>query len=138
VPDSAAHVATVFAEIAARLGGELEIVGMDVWGIRDEMPFSAETRWNREGQLQCTALTVTPLLPISSRFHGRWGPDGPTDALADGLAPLLDDAIGVAVGAYRFELYLPPAPENADAIVERLEALIAVGRRLSMRDGIYR
>jgi hypothetical protein len=44
----------------------------------------------------------------------------------------------VAVGAYRFELYLPPAPENADAIVERLEALIAVGRRLSMRDGIYR
>jgi len=138
VPDSVAHVVDVFADAAARLGGELVVAGMDIWGARDDMPFSLETRWDHDGALLCTALTVRPLLAIAARFHGHWGPDEFPAELPSGLAPLLEGALGLAIGPYAIELYLSPAPTSADDAVDRLEALIAVGHKLSMRGGLYR
>ena len=138
IPDSVAHVAPVFEDAARRLGGELVVAGLDIFGARDEMPFSLETRWDRDGSLLCTALTVRPLLAVAARYHGHWGPDGFPDELPAGLAPLLDGAFGLAVGPHAIELYLAPAPTSADEVVDRLEALIAVGLRLSMRGGLYR
>jgi len=161
-PASVAHLAPAFERAAAMLGGIFVPAGMDVWGRRDDVPFSLETRWQAGGQC-CTVLTVGSLLPIDGRYHGRATTEAWPAELPAGLGEALDGAEALEIGPYRIELVFPPLPaassegEGEDegeatmdartdvrtdarmnALVERLEALIAVGRRLSLRDGVYR
>lgn len=138
VPADMADMEEAFARVARRLGGRFERAGVDIFGARDEVPFSLETRWDHDGRLSCTALTVQSLIPIDARFHGAWhGADRPSE-LPEGLAALLDDALGLSIDEERIELYFPPRPDDLDALAERVEGLVAVGLTLSMRAGGYR
>ncbi len=143
-PASVAHLQPAFERAAEVLAARFVPAGMDVWGCRNDVRFSLETRWNASGGYRNTTLTVGSVLPISARFHGHFTPEAWPEQLPEGLAELLEDVVAVVIWAWRIELHLPPVPNDdtreveIDRWVDRLEALHAVGRRLSMRDGVYR
>lgn len=137
-PQSVAHLRERWAQAARMLDGKLVAAGMDVWGNRDGLPFGLETRWDARGELASTTLGVATTIDIDARYRGTFRPDAWPDELPAGLEPLLDGATGLTIAPRGIELHLPPSPEDIVPVVERLEALIAIARRLSLLDRVYR
>ncbi len=137
-PADVAELEQPFARAARMLGGTLQRAGMDVFGVRDELPFSLQTRWDPRGALLCTALTVRPLIAVDARFHGVFPADERPETMLPGLEEVLDHADGFAVESTSIEVYFAAKPADVHAMVDRMERLIAIGLRLSMRSGGYR
>ncbi|MEM6995790.1 MAG: hypothetical protein AAF721_35095, partial [Myxococcota bacterium] len=143
-PASAAYLEPAFEEAAELLGATFVAAGMDVWGRRDEVPFSLETRWSGAGHYHNTTLAVGSLIPIDGRYRGQFPMSALPDELPEGLAELLEGAEAVTIVTHGVEIHFPATPQgeqaafDVPAMVARLEALVAIGLRLSMRDGVYR
>jgi len=137
-PASVAHLTDRWTRAARMLDGRLVAAGMDVWGNRDGLAFGLETRWDGKGELATTTLAVGTTIDIDARYRGSFVPEAWPEARPEGLEALLDGAIGLTVVPRGIELHLPPSPEDIVPVVERLEALIAIARRLSMLDRLYR
>lgn len=127
-----------FRGAARRLGAELDLASMDIRGHRDEIPFGLETRWASDGALACTELWVRPLLPIDARLHGVWVETDGSDGVPEPLRSLHAGARALEVDRQRLRIELPPRPADLDAVVGRLEELLALAARLSLRGRGYR
>lgn len=127
-----------FARVARALGGTLRSAAMDIRGVRAEVPFCVEMRWDTRGELLATALTVHPLIPIDARFHGAWRRAETPEILPPGLSAVIAEADGVCIDAESIEVYFSPRPSDIDGLVDSAEALIAVGLSLSLRASGYR
>lgn len=127
-----------FVRAARRLGARLLRASMDIEGVRDEVPFSLQPRWDADDKLSCVVLSVRPAIPIDARYHGlfREG-DGP-ESMPPGLQDALQGADGLAIDAETIEVIRPPTLDDVAVYAERLEALIAVALSLSMRGPGYR
>lgn len=135
-PADMADALPQFRAAARRLGGELDVASMDIRGSRHEIPFALEVQWDGE-HVARTVLEVRPTLPID----GRWHHDGPLDAeqpRPEGLDPLLEGVRAVAIDEARVRLVFEPCGADVLPLVDRLEALIGVARRLSGQGTGYR
>ncbi len=125
-----------FQAAARQLGGELDVASMDIRGSRHEIPFALEVQWDDEGNARML-LEVRPALPIDARWHQRWS-DGPRDPLPEGIEPLLEGARSVEIDAEAVRIVFPPCGSEVQPMVDRLEAMLEVGRRLSGQGAGYR
>lgn len=137
-PRDMAEAVPQFRAAARRLGGELDVASMDVWGVRDEIPFSLQTQWDDDGTLARTVLEVRPTLPIDARWHQRWDGEGNPAPMPPGLEGLLDGARGLHVDADGIRLLFPPCRDGLEAHVDRVEAMLETARRLSGHGPGYR
>lgn len=135
---SAAHLLPEFERAAERLGGRLSPAGMDVWGHREPLPFSLETRWGERDALLDITIAVGTSIAIDGRFHGAFFAPNWPETLPEGVAELLHDAMGLTVSANGIEIHFAPEAGTIDDRVEALETLIGIGQRLSMLAGVYR
>ncbi len=125
-----------FQAAARHLGADLDVASMDIRGSRDEIPFALEVQWDDDGRAR-TLLEVRPVLPIDARWHQRWN-DGPFAALPQGLEPLLHGARSVEIDDEAIRVVFPPCGSDVHPMVERIEAMLEVARRLSGRGAGYR
>lgn len=137
-PRDMADAVPEFRAAARRLGAELDVASMDVRGVRDEIPFSLQTRWDDDGALARTVLEVRPVVPIDARWHQQWSGTGEPAAVPDGLRPLLSGARGVHIDAHAIAVRFDPCRDQLSPHVDRLEAMLAVARRLSGYGSGYR
>ena len=133
-PADAAHLVPAFRLASRQLGGELDPASMAVRGIRDEIEFALESSW-QGGELARFVVSARPTMPIDGRYHQTL--DGKAD-LPQELVPLADSALGVVVDAHTIRLVFPPREDDVPELANRVEALIALARRLSGRAGGYR
>lgn len=137
-PADMAEMVPQFRAAARRLGGDLDLASMDVWGVRDEIPFSLQTQWDDDGTLARTVLEARPTLPVDARWHQHWAGQGPVGPMPDGLPELAAEAQGVVVDARSIQLSFPPCRDQLEPHVARLEGLLDVARRLSGQGLGYR
>ncbi|MCB9712583.1 MAG: hypothetical protein H6712_01915 [Myxococcales bacterium] len=137
-PGDMAEAVPWFRAAAQRLGGELDVASMDVWGVRNEIPYSLQTQWDDDGTLARTMLEVRPSLPIDARWHQRWTGEGNPAPMPEGLAVLVEGSQGLHIDAAAIRVFLPPGRERLDPHVDRLEGMLEVARRLSGQGPGYR
>jgi len=125
-----------FQAAARRLGGDLDVASMDIRGSRHEIPFALEVQWDDEGHAR-TMLEVRPALPIDARWHQRWS-GGPLGPVPKGIEALLDGARSVEVDAEAIRIVFPSCGSDVQPMVERVEAMLEVARRLSGQGAGYR
>ncbi len=135
-PADLADAVPAFQSAARRLGGDLDVASMDIRGSRHETPFALEIRWDDDGQA-CTVLEVRPAMPVDARWHQRWG-GGPLGPLPDGLEPLLVGARSASIDVGAIRVVFPPCGSDVVPMVERVEAMLELARRLSGQGAGYR
>jgi len=135
-PADMADAVPAFRAAARRLGGDLDVASMDIRGSRHEIPFALEVRWDEAGQAH-TVLEVRPALPIDARWHQRWAA-GTREPTPEGLEPLLDGARALHIDAEAIRLVFPACGDDVHPMVERIEAMLEVARRLSGQGAGYR
>lgn len=135
-PADMADTVPAFQTAARRLGGELDVASMDIRGSRHEIPFALEVQWDDDGEAR-TMLEVRPALPIDARYHQRWS-GGPLGLLPKGIEPLLEGARSAEVSEEAIRIVFPPCGAEVQPMVERIEAMLEVGRRLSGQGAGYR
>lgn len=135
-PADMAEAVPEFRAAARRLGGELDVASMDIRGSRHEIPFALEVQWEGD-DLARTVLEVRPTLPVDGRWHNSGAVEADTP-LPDGLTPLCDGARSVVIDRDRLSLVFPPCGSDVQSMVDRLEALIDVARKLSGQGAGYR
>lgn len=136
-PADMADAVPAFQAAARRLGGDLDVASMDIRGSRHETPFALEVQWDDDGHAH-TMLEVRPALPIDGRWHQSWHGSGEPGPLPEGLASLLEGARGLQVDAERIRLVFPPCGRDVQPMVDRLEAMLHLARRLSGQGAGYR
>lgn len=135
-PADLADAVAAFQTAARRLGGDLDVGSMDIRGSRHETPFALEIRWDDDGYAR-TLLEVRPAMPIDARWHQSWS-GGPLGPLPEGLEPLLQNARCVEIDAEAIRLVFPACGSDVQPMVERIEAMLEVARRLSGQGAGYR
>ena len=135
-PADLADAVPAFAAAARRLGGDLDVASMDIRGSRNEIPFALEIRWDDAGRPH-TLLEVRPAFPIDARWHQRWS-DGPLAPLPGGLEPLIAGTRSIAIDAEAIRLVFACCGADVQPMVERIEAMLEVSRRLSGQGAGYR
>lgn len=136
-PADMADAVPAFRAAAQRLGGELDVASMDIRGSRYEIPFALEVQWDGDA-LARTVLTVCPTAAIDGRWHQSVGADAAPGPMPEGLEPLLVGVRSVTIEASTIRLVFPPCGANVQPMVERVEALLEVARRLSGQRMGYR
>lgn len=135
-PADMADAVPAFQTAARRLGGDLDVASMDIRGSRNETPFALEVQWDDDGHAR-TLLEVCPAMPIDLRWHQSWS-GGPLAPLPEGLEPLVVGARSVEINAEAIRFVFPPCGSGVQPMVERIEAMLQVARRLSGQGAGYR
>lgn len=136
-PEAVASHRARMQGVARRVGAMLDVPSLSVEGTRDEVPFTMSLAWKGD-QPDALELAVRPLIPIDRRYRGQWGQGAPPPDVPVGADALLDRADGIAIDAHSVTVRLPLRWDDLDDAVEALEALIGLGRALSMRGEGYR
>lgn len=135
-PADMADAVPAFQGAARRLGGDLDVGSMDIRGSREEVAFALEIRWDDDGHAH-TLLEVRSAMKIDARWHQSWN-GGSRAPLPEGLEPLLEGARSIEIDAEAIRLVFPACGSDVQPMVERIEAMLQVARRLSGQGAGYR
>lgn len=134
-----------WARSAKSLGGRLRMAEPSIELERDGLRVRIICSYDDDGRLRATELALDPGMPIPSRLHVLWTgdttlPEGELD-LRDLAAPpswAASHRIVVQVEAERVRVYLPAPLPDPRSELERIEALLGLGRQLRGEQGPYR
>jgi hypothetical protein len=139
-PDSMRDQMASWEAAAARLGGVLHRGKMAIVASREEIGLELQTEFHVSGEPARLVLEVRPTMPIDVRHHMDWYADE-GEPLPRGdldLAGPCEGAAAVKVDKQRVQVVLPADPLDLEDAVARLQALLALGRKLSGKMDGYR
>ncbi len=137
--------ADVWARAAKLLRGRLRMAEPSIEIERDGLKLCLECIYDEDGRLDATQLSLVPGLAIPSRLQTTWSGDTPLPEVEIDLRDLAANAswtesrrILIQVEAERVRVHLPaPLPDPALEL-QRIEALLDLGRQLRGEQGPYR
>lgn len=139
-PESMRGQMASWESAAGRLGGVLHRGRMAITASREEIGLELQTEFHVSGEPARLVLEVRPTMPIDVRHHVDWFADEgePLPPSELELAKVCEGAVAVAVDKERVQVVLPADPLDLEDAVARLQALLALGRRLSGKMDGYR
>jgi hypothetical protein len=125
---------------SGRLGGVLHRGKMAITASREEIGLELRTEFHVSGEPARLVLEVRPTMPIDVRHHMDWFADEgePLPQSDLDLAGLCEGAAAVVVDKERVQVVLSADPLDLEDAVARLQALLALGRKLSGKMNGYR
>ncbi|MBZ5710091.1 hypothetical protein [Nannocystis pusilla] len=138
-PAVMAALVPAWERAAGRLGGRLQRAGMAIAGSFDGLPVAVRTEWDGPGRPRRTVFEVRPAVAIDRRHHLVWRADeGPAPTSELPLAPLCAGASEIEIDGAAIRLALDAPLADPLAHLDRLAALVVVGKHVEGRRGHYR
>jgi hypothetical protein len=139
-PESMLDQMASWESAAGRLGGVLHRGKMAITASREEIDLELCTEFHVSGEPARLVLEMRPTMPIDVRHHMDWFADEgePLPPHELELARVCEGAAAVAVDKERVQVVLSADPLDLEDAVARLQALLALGRKLSGKMDGYR